>query len=187
MFVILASAHTYFSSTLVLLASTYSPFTLVIVQSFAIFSLQITSATRMATFNEQLAERFGKGPARFAGQDFTLVTHSQSNPPPTVNYSIRQYANAKVDVPGTWGFTDKREIPTQDEISTTDDPDDLLKVPYNEVVGPWPSKLKYLYNHYELLREDAIAPLRNVVSEMRAEPHIMEKDSVEDSHIYEKV
>ncbi|KAL9033633.1 MAG: hypothetical protein Q9214_007420, partial [Letrouitia sp. 1 TL-2023] len=140
----------------------------------------------MATFNEQLAERFGRGPARFASQDFTLVTRSRSNPHPTVNYSIRQYVNAKVDVPGTWGFTDKREIPTQDEILTNDDPEDLLKVPRNEVVGPWPSKAKYLYNHYELLREDAIAPLRNVVSEMRAEPHTMEKDSVEDSHIYEK-
>lgn len=141
----------------------------------------------MATFNEQLVERFGKGPARFAGQESTSVTRSQLNPLPTVNYSIRQYVNGKFAVPGTWGFTDKREIPTQDEILTTDDPEDLLKVPRNEVVGPWPSKLKYLYNHYELLREDAIAPLRSVVSEMRAEPHTMEKDSVEDSHIYEKV
>ncbi|KAI4214423.1 MAG: hypothetical protein LQ351_003176 [Letrouitia transgressa] len=140
----------------------------------------------MATFNEQLVERFGKGPARFAGQESTSVTRSQLNPLPTVNYSIRQYVNGKFAVPGTWGFTDKREIPTQDEILTTDDPEDLLKVPRNEVVGPWPSKLKYLYNHYELLREDAIAPLRSVVSEMRAEPHTMEKDSVEDSHIYEK-
>lgn len=56
----------------------------------------------------------------------------------------------------------------------------------NHVRGAWTSKQKYLSDHYALLREDGVAPLRNVVSELKARPDILEQDSVEQSQIYEK-
>ncbi|KAL9037151.1 MAG: hypothetical protein Q9180_003883 [Flavoplaca navasiana] len=55
------------------------------------------------------------------------------------------------------------------------------------VIGSWASKQKYLSDHYALLREDGVAPLRNVVSELKANPDTLEPDSVEQSQIYEKV
>ena len=64
--------------------------------------------------------------------------------------------------------------------------DEEEEVPVNHVVGPWASKHKYLSDHYSLLREDGVAPLRNVVSELKAVPDVLEKDSVEQSQIYEK-
>jgi len=55
------------------------------------------------------------------------------------------------------------------------------------VVGPYKSKEDYLERHYTLLREDAVAPLRDVVSELQIHPHIMEKESDNSAYIYEKV
>lgn len=68
-----------------------------------------------------------------------------------------------------------------------DEAEEEVEVPANQVVGPWESKRRYLSDNYALLREDAVTPLRNVVSEMKAEPRVLEKDSVEHSYIYEKV
>ena len=42
-------------------------------------------------------------------------------------------------------------------------------------------------SHYSLLREDAVAPLRDVVSEVQVYHHLMEKDSDNGAFIYEKV
>jgi hypothetical protein len=57
----------------------------------------------------------------------------------------------------------------------------------NKIVGPWRSKEEYLRSHYELLREDAVAPLRDAVQEFHAKPNMMEKDSIEHAGIYEQV
>ena len=59
-------------------------------------------------------------------------------------------------------------------------------MPWRSVRGPWASKQRYLSDHYALLREDGLAPLRNVVSELKEKPDTLEQDSVEQSQIYEK-
>jgi helicase required for RNAi-mediated heterochromatin assembly 1 len=40
-------------------------------------------------------------------------------------------------------------------------------LPKNIVDGPWPSKDEYIGAHYQILREDAIAPLRQSIQEFR--------------------
>ncbi|KAL9596270.1 MAG: hypothetical protein Q9219_005900 [cf. Caloplaca sp. 3 TL-2023] len=109
-------------------------------------------------------------------------------PPETrleLNLRIRNYVKSCA-LPDAPTYIFQREIPTSSEISIPD-LDDGYEVPLNQVVGPWESKRKYLSDHYALLREDAITPLRNAVSELKAEPHILEEESVEHAYIYEKV
>ena len=46
------------------------------------------------------------------------------------------------------------------------------------IEGSWPSKNSYLRAHYELLREDSIAPLRDAVAYVRDEPKMMDSKEV---------
>lgn len=90
--------------------------------------------------------------------------------------------------PSSW--LSKTEIPSSTEINGEGQDtieDEPVAVPVNKPVGQWDSKEGYLSDHYLLLREDAVSPLRNVVSELRNEPTIMEDNSQENASIYEKV
>lgn len=101
---------------------------------------------------------------------------------------IREYFKYdwKPQDPTSW--LAKPEIPSPKELNEDeDDPEAEIEIPVNNIDGPWQSVTEYLSGHYRLLREDAVAPLRNVVSELRAETHIMETDSQENASIYEKV
>lgn len=44
------------------------------------------------------------------------------------------------------------------------------KLPINIIDGAWPSTKAYQETHYRLLREDAVAPLRNAVAKVRQNP-----------------
>ncbi|MCJ1290377.1 hypothetical protein MMC34_001913 [Xylographa carneopallida] len=82
------------------------------------------------------------------------------------------------------------EIPTSVEVGRLKDGKPTvgeIPVPVNKVDGAWPSKEEYLQSHYELLREDGVASLREAVEEIRAKPELMEKDSQEHAAIYENV
>ncbi|RDL41661.1 p-loop containing nucleoside triphosphate hydrolase [Venustampulla echinocandica] len=57
-------------------------------------------------------------------------------------------------------------------------------LPENTIQGPWPSKADYIGAHYQILREDAIAPLRKAVAEYKRRPNMMEAG---DTHIYTHV
>jgi helicase required for RNAi-mediated heterochromatin assembly 1 len=102
--------------------------------------------------------------------------------------SIREYANFEWQLQDPTSWLGRPEIPSPNELNGDgDDPDAEIEIPVNNIGGPWQSITEYLSAHYRLLREDAVAPLRNVVSEVRAETGIMEKDSQENASIYEKV
>jgi helicase required for RNAi-mediated heterochromatin assembly 1 len=57
-------------------------------------------------------------------------------------------------------------------------------LPINIVDGPWPNKMAYLGAHYQILREDAIAPLRTSVDYFRQHQHL---EDTEDTHVYTSV
>lgn len=83
------------------------------------------------------------------------------------------------------------EIPTTKEIGNIVDgillPYGTVVLQPNKIAAPWASKAEYLKSHYELLREDAVCPLRDVVEEFRAKPWMLERQSVEKAGIYENV
>ena len=106
-----------------------------------------------------------------------------------VNPAVREYCNrARPDESAEneeWLL--KPELPSSAEILGTDLPEDegdCVQLMPNHIEGPWPSKNSYLRAHYELLREDSIAPLRDAVAYVRDEPKMMDSKEVS---IYDKV
>lgn len=138
-------------------------------------------------YNEHLTENFGRGNA------FKDNGRPSSPPPPrmnmTLNMAIREYekvADSSRDETDWIGF---REVPAAAEVwcDSRQKHDDPVELEPNVVAGPYKSINNYLERHYMLLREDAVAPLRNAVSEIQAYPHMLEKDSREDANVYERV
>ncbi|RAK98890.1 putative DEAD box helicase involved in nonsense mediated decay [Aspergillus ibericus CBS 121593] len=81
----------------------------------------------------------------------------------------------------------KPEVPSSEEIMgiyDSADDDDCIALETNRVDGPWQSKDAYLRAHYELLREDAIGPLRDAVAYVREDPKMMDSKVVS---VYDKV
>jgi helicase required for RNAi-mediated heterochromatin assembly 1 len=103
-----------------------------------------------------------------------------------LNVGIRAYVRAANDImkSSSSRWLCQPEIPTSAEILPAGDDDVVL--PANKIDGPWKSKDKYLKAHYNLLREDAVSPLRDAVEILRQNPDMMESDSKVVS-IYEKV
>ena len=101
-----------------------------------------------------------------------------------LNLDIRKYFENQnvVDLPGDH-WLKIPDVPTAEEILYTG----ALEIPANIIKGPWNDKDLYLQNHYELLREDALSPLRAVVAEIRANPKLVEDDMKETGGIYEAV
>lgn len=119
-----------------------------------------------------------------SGREMAIRTRAM-----TLNMSIRQYANfAKQPAdPSHWaGF---REIPSANEVFDAGrvHHGETVELNPNTIIGPYASTEEYLESHYRLLREDAVAPLRDVVSEVQVYPHIMENQSENGAFIYEKV
>ena len=135
--------------------------------------------------NEHLTEKFGHGNAvREPANSPTIA-----RPPMTTNLSIRKYIKTFDRPVDSSSWTIFRDIPSSSEIFTPNraDHEDNLEVSENTVVGPYSSKEDYLERHYSLLREDAVAPLRDVVSEVQMYPRLMESESENCAHVYEKV
>ncbi|KAJ9219090.1 hypothetical protein DTO169C6_8600 [Paecilomyces variotii] len=117
----------------------------------------------------------------------------ETSPPPSedagllgLNKDIRQYVRKK-DAEGRDDepWLSKQELPSSDEIMGTEmENDDFVALMPNRILGPWPSSGAYLRAHYELLREDAVAPLRDAVAYVKDDPHMMDSPLL---NIYEKV
>ncbi|KAF2768378.1 P-loop containing nucleoside triphosphate hydrolase protein [Teratosphaeria nubilosa] len=137
--------------------------------------------------NEDLLERF-RGAGRGRRQQPVLDVWIQ---PQQLNLRVREYisdASRPVDG-GAW--LRRPEIPTASEILDTDvssaTSSDIVEIATNKPVGPWDSKESYLSAHYELLREDAVRPLREAVSQVRITPSATEDAFNGTIGIYEKV
>jgi helicase required for RNAi-mediated heterochromatin assembly 1 len=53
-----------------------------------------------------------------------------------------------------------------------------LELPENIVDGCWDTKAQYIGAHYQLLREDAIAPLRNAVATYKADSRMNDDENI---------
>ena len=82
-------------------------------------------------------------------------------------------------------WTARPEIPAASEIMGSNiGEEDTVDLPPNVVDGPWPSTQEYLRTHYELLREDSVALLRDAVAYVRENPSMTDTS---DTCIYDKV
>lgn len=80
---------------------------------------------------------------------------------------------------GQDGWRGMPEIPTPEEITR-----DNVELPVNNIQTPFDSVDDYLSTHYELLREDATSHLRDGVTYLRADPHMLDSSEF---CIYESV
>ena len=140
----------------------------------------------MSDMNENLSERFGRGKAL---RDSHMPRSPTAKPSVALNLSIREYAKTDGQPADLSHWTGFREIPSPSEVFDKGriEHSAALELTENTVVGPYTSKEEYLESHYRLLREDAVAPLRDVVSEVQYMPQVLEKDSDNNAYIYEKV
>ncbi|GFF26084.1 ATP binding protein, putative [Aspergillus udagawae] len=111
------------------------------------------------------------------------LTKLSISPNPEANLAIREYYRKLVNgQKDPW--LQKPEIPTPEEILPGSSDEECVELMPNRIEGPWSSKESYLRAHYELLREDAVAPLRDAVAYVRNDPQMMDSRAVS---IYEKV
>lgn len=98
-----------------------------------------------------------------------------------VQYSteVRNYfkSSNKTVSGGSWLL--KPEVPTSDEIMGKHDAETILSLGPtlrpNKTHGSYENVEEYLGTQYDLLREDAIRPLREAVGKVRAEPYQLEE------------
>lgn len=90
------------------------------------------------------------------------------------------------------GWRTLPEIPTGAEINPPNNSLDVLddasdlgvqvaegnRLPINTIDGPWSTKDAYIEAHYKLLREDSVAPLREAVRAVKANPGMTDKGDV---------
>lgn len=140
--------------------------------------------------NEHLRERFGRskgaGQRRQGEQAEVLILQ------PKLNSKIREYYEPKSVEGGQW--LRRPEMPTAAELmdndteeSSSDKSSDIIELEPNKPLGAFKSKEQYLSTHYELLREDAVRPLREAVCKMRNAPAAVEETFSGQIGIYEKV
>lgn len=140
------------------------------------------SSEDIGTFNSSLPERF-RG-TNFRRTAVAAETMHNNGYRVELNLGPRKYfqAQQKIAEDNVGEWQSLPEIPTSDEIALNDS--QTMMIPANKVKGKWKSKEKYLRSHYELLREDSIAPIRDAVDVVRKNPEMMDNKDVA---IYEKV
>ena len=134
--------------------------------------------------NSYLSERFGR--SRNAIQEPYSSDQPVASMQMKVNYQIRRYVKAQQYVQDSTSWKDLPEFPESAEVFDPERRTEPLELESNTIVGPYPSKEKYLLQHYTLLREDAIGPLRDVIFEVQNKPHLLERDATKGSQIYDK-
>jgi helicase required for RNAi-mediated heterochromatin assembly 1 len=125
--------------------------------------------------NEHLAERFARGRRAQPRGNFSSDPNRYKE---KLNRDIRAYvaiANA-APAPNAKQWLLKTEIPTAEEI--LDDEEEPVRLAENRLDRPWPNRKKYLETHYELLREDAISPLRDAVTQFRSTPDMSDDSKI---------
>ncbi|CAK4030251.1 hypothetical protein DOTSEDRAFT_52452 [Lecanosticta acicola] len=142
--------------------------------------------------NEHLTERFGRS-KRISRPEHRQTDHAEVwLLPPKLNTRIREYYQGPPAEGGHW--LARPEVPHSAELldadtnssSSSDSGFDIRSL-RNLIKGAFKGKENYLSTHYNLLREDAVRPLREAVAEVRENPQADENEFSGQIGIYEKV
>ncbi|KAI9695913.1 MAG: hypothetical protein M1836_006030 [Candelina mexicana] len=129
-------------------------------------------------YNSHLVERWGSQPPKLRSTAIQLPIRASI----PANQAIRNYVFSSQTSVDASSWLSKREIPTSAEIFGTTEgngpSDEDIEIACNQIQGPWGSKEDYLSTHYDLLREDAVFPLRAAVKQVRAYPTMSDDDDV---------
>lgn len=152
--------------------------------------------TTGSEYNAHLTERFGNAVLRGRRNPQVPDDSIPESIPTHVNDDIRRYYEAATKpVAGAGPWLDKPEIPHPYEILRDEPAFDTIETLITTEVDPRPKKIDgpydsnedYLRTEYELLREDALRPLREAVTEVRKSPHKDEASYDKSVGIYDPV
>jgi helicase required for RNAi-mediated heterochromatin assembly 1 len=91
--------------------------------------------------------------------------------------SITEYWRKLPEIPGAGEILPKNTA-IEDGYQIRGDKNTDPKLPENIVDGCWDTKAQYIGAHYQLLREDAVAPLRNAVAAYQADSRMNDDENV---------
>jgi hypothetical protein len=134
-----------------------------------------TRSSSEINMNQHLPERFARGRR---AQPRTNVSWDPNHSKEKLNPDIRAYVTAAnvAPAPDAKKWLLKTEIPTAEEILP--DETEPVELAENRLDRPWRNRKKYLETHYELLREDAISPLRDAVAQFRETPDMSDDSQI---------
>ncbi|ETN40525.1 uncharacterized protein HMPREF1541_04802 [Cyphellophora europaea CBS 101466] len=140
-----------------------------------------TTATTPGEINADLPERI-RGSYR---RQVDAAEPTTGNIEFKLNPDIRKYLHQQENITanaeeGDW--LKLPEVPTNEEVALL--PEEEVELAPNKIRGKWKSVDRYLKAHFELLREDAMSPLRDAVDQIRKNPDMMDDHTMS---IYEKV
>lgn len=147
-------------------------------------------------YNAHIAERFGSTRPQSRRNPEIPDDNIPESGPARVNNDIRKYFElADKPVAGAGAWLDKPEIPHPREIMREEPTFATMETLINtedeprpkKVDGPYEDTEDYLRTEYELLREDALQPLREAVAEVRKDPWKEEAKYEKNVGIYEPV
>jgi hypothetical protein len=139
-------------------------------------NMRVANRTADGEINADLSERFR------GTQSFNTSVPNDDIPtsgPSRVNNDIREYFQLAHRSVSGGAWLDKPEIPSPSEVlreqpSFSNSTEPLIEVGENvrphKIEGAYEDNEDYLRTKYELLREDAVRPLREAIDEIRAEP-----------------
>lgn len=133
--------------------------------------------------NAHLAERFSgrsRRPQPASSCSDAPVYRAVANP--NIAKYVQDQRKISETCPDPDSWLAKPEIPSSAEICPPDGTE--VALPANKINLPWSKPTSYLKTHYHLLREDAVAPLREAVSKFRKDPQRMDDNDI---RIYEQV
>ncbi|RPA81978.1 hypothetical protein BJ508DRAFT_414451 [Ascobolus immersus RN42] len=125
--------------------------------------------------NAGISERFKR--MNFRGNGSGPSGSDQPNEMKPRNRLLEMFERETTE--GQEGWRGLPDIPTPEEVMRED-----VELPTNNIDAPFESVDDYLSTHYDLLREDATAHLREGVSYLRADPHMQDNSEF---CIYERV
>ena len=150
--------------------------------------------SNMSEMNAHLAERFNRGGRREDIRDDGQTRIVRVQPSPL----IREYFESPSST--STGWKAQPEVPSTKELLDIPDlsygefPNDPSVLPSrrqlpNKISGSYSSKDDYLKTHYELLRYDAVEPLRKAVDAVRTRPFALEREheDIRSIGIYDRV
>lgn len=137
--------------------------------------------------NAHLSERFSRERSAFR-TDATATDAAAVSRGARLNTRIREYFAPQPQQEDEPRWRLCPEVPSSFELLDLpeDEGDTEVTLPVNNIKGAWPSKSEYLKAHYELLREDAVRPLREAILQVKVKPTAAEADHSGSIGIYEK-
>jgi helicase required for RNAi-mediated heterochromatin assembly 1 len=140
--------------------------------------MRVAKRTTDGEMNADLSERF-RGALSLKNSS-VLRDDVPTSEPSRNNNDIREYFQLAKKPFNGGAWLDKPEVPSSSEIlreqsSFSSSNEALIEVGENirphKIEGACEDNEDYLRTKYELLREDAIRPLREVINEIRADPY----------------